>query len=44
MTNKLEYLSYLLASAAGLCLISGLLVLTGGELEHGDIGDGYVSD
>lgn len=29
--NKLSFISYVLASMAGACLISGLLVLSGGN-------------
>jgi len=31
MSNGLAFLSYILASAAGVCFISGLAVLNGGK-------------
>lgn len=38
MAHKLGVVSYTFATMAGLCLISGLLVLTGGEPHNGELG------
>ncbi len=34
MENKQNVISYIFATLASLCLVSGLLVITGGEDEH----------
>ena len=41
---KLDAISYTLATIAGVCLLGGLLVLTGGDPTSGDIGKIYISN
>lgn len=37
MKDKQGLLSYTLATLASVCFVSGLLVLTGGEISHGEL-------
>lgn len=44
MAYKIGKLSYTLASLASICLVSGLLVLTGGENPHGTSRETHIYD
>lgn len=44
MNHKLELISYMLATMASLCFVSGLLVLKGGEPHHGKLKLTYIHD
>lgn len=44
MNHKLGLISYTLATLASVCLVSGLLVLTGGDSSHDGLGNYRISD
>ena len=44
MAKKVGVISYTLATVASICFMSGLLVLTGGEQNHGKNGENHVSN
>ena len=44
MAIKKRKLPVTLATMASICLISGLLVLAGGDPNHGKIGETYISN
>lgn len=44
MAYKVGKLSYTLASLASICLVSGLLVLTGGDDPRGTARETYIYD
>lgn len=43
MAHKFGFISYTLATVASLCFVGGLLVLSGGEHEHGNVRDYRIS-
>ena len=44
MARKLDLMPYTLVTMASICLMSGLLVLTGGEPKHGEDRKNHIHD
>jgi uncharacterized protein YuzB (UPF0349 family) len=44
MARKLDLIPYTLVTMASICLMSGLLVLTGGESKHGENRENIIYD
>ena len=44
MKHNLGFISYTFATLASMCLVSGLLLLTGGDIDHDTVRDACLHD